>query len=50
MPNFDSAPFSMPKLEPVNHFSQVNSLDPGLKLLESGICCHSVATNTENTK
>ena len=37
VPNFDSAPFSMPKLQPVNHFSQVNSLDPGLNYL-SRVC------------
>ena len=34
VPNFDSAPLSMPKLEPTIHFPRVNPLVPGLKLLE----------------
>ena len=34
VPNFDSAPSSMPKLQPINHFPQVNPLVPGVKLLE----------------
>ena len=35
VPNFDSAPSSMPRFWPINHFPQVNPLVPGLKLLES---------------
>ena len=34
VPNFDSVPASMPKLQPINHFPQVNPLVPGVKLLE----------------
>ena len=34
--NFNSAPSSMPKLQPIIHFPQVNSLVPGLKLLQVG--------------
>ena len=34
VPNFDSVPSSMPKLQPINHFPQVNPLVPGVKLLE----------------
>ena len=34
VPNFDSAPSSMPKLYPISHFPRVNPLVPGLKLLE----------------
>ena len=34
VPNFDSAPLSMPKLKPINHFSEVSPLVPGVKLLE----------------
>ena len=35
VPNSDSAPLSsMPKLQPINHFRQVNPLIPRLKLLE----------------
>ena len=32
--NFDSAPSSMPKLQQIIHFPQVNALVPGLNLLE----------------
>ena len=32
--NFDSVPSSVPKLQPIIHFPQVNPLVPGLKLLE----------------
>ena len=35
VPNFDSAPLSMPKLEPIFHFPQVNALISGLKLLDA---------------
>ena len=34
VPNFDSAPSSMPKLWPINHFPKENPLVPGLKLRE----------------
>ena len=34
VPDFDSAPSSMPKLWPINHFPKENPLVPGLKLRE----------------
>ena len=40
VPNFDSAPLSMPKLEPIFHFPQVNALVSGLQLLDAS---HSIS-------
>ena len=40
VPNSHSAPSSMPKLEPINHFPQENALVPGLKLLEGAPFTH----------
>ena len=34
MPNFNSAPSSMPKLYPISYFPHLNPLVPGVKLLE----------------